>query len=117
MKGERKKPGPKPGFKRAAAAAVASTAIAAAAASSAQPVAPDPPPEPDPRPEPEARPATQTRFPDPLQRHRDIDSMPEAELRAYARQIGMTPRDANTLSVERLRYNAKHHVIALIEDL
>jgi hypothetical protein len=29
----------------------------------------------------------------------------------------MTPRDANTLSVERLRYNAKHHVIALIEDL
>jgi hypothetical protein len=43
--------------------------------------------------------------------------MPEAELRAYARQIGMTPRDANTLSVERLRYNAKHHVIALIEDL
>lgn len=111
MAGPRKKPGPKPGFKRAAAAAVASTAIAAAAASSAQPVAPDPPPEPDPRP------ATQTRFPDPLQRHRDIDSMPEAELRAYARQIGMTPRDANTLSVERLRYNAKHHVIALIEDL
>lgn len=111
MTGERRKPGPKPGFKRAeaaaAAAVTASTAIAVAAVSSAQPV----------EPEPESQPEPRTRFPDPLQRHRDIDSMPEAELRAYARQIGMTPRDANTLSVERLRYNAKHHVIALIEDL
>lgn len=103
--GERKKPGPRPGFKRAAAAAVATTAIAAAAASSAAP-AEQPAPE-----------APQTRFPDPLQRNRSIDTMGEAELRAYALQLGLTPRDARDLSVERLRVNCKHQVHALIDDL
>jgi len=103
MKGERKKPGPKPGFKReAAAAAVATTVIAAAQASAAVEPA-------------QAEPAT--RFPNPLQRHRDIDTMPEAELRAYALQIGITPRDASTVGVERLRVNCKHQVYALIDDL
>lgn len=90
--GERKKPGPRPGFKRAA-------------ASSAAP-AEQPAPE-----------APQTRFPDPLQRNRSIDTMGEAELRAYALQLGLTPRDARDLSVERLRVNCKHQVHALIDDL
>lgn len=101
--GERKRPGPKPGA-RAAAKAVASAAITAAAAA----------------PPPAAAPAAQeqqTRFPDPLQRHRNIDTMPEAELRAYALQLGMTPRDARDLSVERLRVNARAYVHDLIEDL
>ncbi len=96
---ERLKPGPKPGFKRASmqaeAEAVASVAIAAAATSAASAV----------------------RMDDPLQRHRNIDTMPEDELRQYARQIGMTQRDACTLSVERLRVNCKHQVYTLIEDL
>lgn len=95
---EKLKPGPKPGFKRSAdteAAQVASDAIASASASS----------------------AVQPRRNDPLQRHRDIDTMPEAELREYALQIGMTPRDAASLSVERLRFNCKHQVYTLIDDL
>ena len=78
---ERLKPGPKPGFKRSAAASV------------------------------------QPRRDDPLQKHRNVDTMPEAELREYALQLGLTPRDARDLSVERLRVNCKHQVYALIDDL
>lgn len=101
--GERKRPGPKPGFKRAAAAVVATVAVTPVVA---DPVTQAPPIE-----------VQQTRFPNPLQRHRDIDSMGEAELRSYARQLGLTPRDAETLSVERLRANCRAQVYALIEDL
>lgn len=96
---ERLKPGPKPGFKRSAvieqAAQVASDAIASASAAA----------------------AVQPRRDDPLQKHRNVDTMPESELREYALQLGLTPRDARDLSVERLRVNCKHQVYALIDDL
>ena len=52
---------------------------------------------------------------DPLQRHRDINTMPEAELRAYARQLGMSVRDAESLGVERLRANCLHMIFGLLE--
>jgi hypothetical protein len=42
---------------------------------------------------------------DPLQRNRNVQAMPEAELRAYALQIGVYPGDAQRLDVERLRQN------------
>lgn len=92
--GEKKKPGPQPGF-RARAAEAASVVVAAAAASSASAVTP--------------------RHDDPLQSNRNIDTMPEAELRQYARQIGLL-RDADSVAVERLRANCKSQVFALIED-
>ncbi len=91
---ERQKPGPKPGFTRSRAAKVAEVAIATAAASS----------------------AVTPRMDDPLQFGRNVDTMPEAELRQYARQLGMLV-DADRLSVDRLRVNCKHQIYALIDDL
>lgn len=58
----------------------------------------------------------QMRMDDPLQRHRDIKSMPEAELRVYARVLGLSQRDCE-LSVERLRVNCMHRVMDLLENL
>lgn len=54
---------------------------------------------------------------DPLQRSRDIASMPEPELRTYARQLGISMRDAEGLSVERLRQNCRIVIGQLIDAL
>lgn len=54
---------------------------------------------------------------DSLQRGRNIDTMPEAELRRYARQLGIGQRDAEGLTVERLRQNCTAQLYELIEDL
>lgn len=104
---EPKKRGPKPGFKRLAAAAVA------AGAATAQPVAADVAP---PQPRAEAvEPAAESS--DCLQRGRNIDRMPEAELRRYARQLGISQRDADGLAVERLRQNCTAQLYELIDAL
>lgn len=86
---ERRKPGPKPGARLASAAA--STTDAAPAAQGPARI-------------------------DPLAKGRRIEDMPEAELRAYARQIGVRPRDAAELSVDKLRSNCVLHLMALLED-
>lgn len=90
---EKQKPGPKPGFQRSP-----STPGASIVTQDIQAQAPP-------------------RFEDTLQKGRNIDLMPEGELRAYARQLGMTPRDAESLGVERLRVNCHNQIYALIEDL
>lgn len=41
---------------------------------------------------------------------RDIDTLDEPALRAYALDIGMTRRDATGLGVDRLRAGAKSHL-------
>lgn len=118
---EKQRPGPKPGAKAAARAkaqqvveaakagakrgpakALAPVASAVAAVVAAAPA---------------AAPAVAPRRDDPLQRHRQVDTMGEAELRDYGLQIGLTKRDAATLTVERLRTACKHRVYELIEDL
>lgn len=66
---------------------------------------------------PGTTPAVEARANDPLQRHRHIGSMGEAELRAYALQVGVNRRDAESLPVERLRVNCHHVLHALIDDL
>ena len=48
---------------------------------------------------------------------RDIDSMPIDELRVYARQIGMTRRDAEELAEHRLRAGAKSFLAEYFEAL
>ena len=53
----------------------------------------------------------------PLQSHRRIDDMLEEELRTYARQLGITQRDATGLAIDRLRQNCKARLFDLIEDL
>lgn len=40
----------------------------------------------------------------------NIDSLAEPELRTYARQIGMSRRDAEELGLDRLRAGAKAHL-------
>lgn len=40
-------------------------------------------------------------------RSQDIDSMAGAELRAYARRIGVSGRDCDSLAEDRLRQNCK----------
>ena len=53
----------------------------------------------------------------PFQRARHIDRMPEAELRAYALQVGVNPRDAAGLTVPRLQQNCLLMLHQRIEDL
>ena len=104
------KRGPKPGAaaaKKAAAAALVavaasvSPAVAAAlpeiqTAAQREPVAPAP-----------SR--------DPLQRSRDIGTMTGADLKAYAKQIGVRQRDIDELTEDRLRQNCMLTVNALVE--
>lgn len=73
---EKLRPGPKPGAKRLA---VQAAPVATQA------------------PEPASR--------DVLQAGRNVNTMPEAELRVYAKQVGVSARDAAGLTVERLRAN------------
>lgn len=54
---------------------------------------------------------------DPLQRNRRIEDMGEAELRSYALQIGLSRRDAESLTVDRLRQCCLHRLYEVIEDL
>ena len=92
---ERQRPGPKPGFRQVQAVNIAPTTT---------PVL--------------DRPVLVTARPsDPLQRHRDMQSMDEPELRAYALQVGVSKRDAQTLPMDRLRVNCVHVINALIEEL
>lgn len=83
---EKRKPGPKPGFKRAA--------------------------------DPGAQAVPQDRRQPP--RSVDIDSLSGDELRSYARRIGISPRDCEHLTEDRLRQNCKaflqHHFELLTED-
>lgn len=98
------KPGPKPGTvrKKRAAAAAAEQPVATVA------TAPAPPPlEPQP---------AQPRSHDALQRGRSIETMPEAELRQYARQVGISARDAAELAPDRLRANCVLAVQNFIEQ-
>jgi hypothetical protein len=53
----------------------------------------------------------------PFQRARNIHLMPEAELRAYALQVGVSPRDAGGLAVPRLQQNCLLMLHQRIEDL
>lgn len=102
-----KKRGPKPGFKRVQSAAVVAVAAQVAAAA--------PPPAVVAEPVTQAEPGPGER--DSLQRGRRIDQMPEAELRRYARQIGISQRDAEGLTVERLRQNCTAQLYELIDAL
>lgn len=91
-----------------------SQVLAAAAAVVAQVATAQPAPATAPvQPESQAAPESK----DSLQRGRNIDRMPEPELRRYARQIGISQRDAEGLSVERLRQNCTAQLYELIEDL
>lgn len=54
---------------------------------------------------------------DVLERHRNMDLMSEDELRAYAVQIGVAKRDAESLSVDRLKVNCHHVLTAFIESM
>lgn len=112
MAGTGKRRGPAPGWKQAkaaalAAAAVASVPVAASAAPEAQAPAPAAQDE---------RPAGPG-FGNSLERGRRLDLMNEPELRAYARQIGISQRDAEGLSVERLRQNCSAQLYELIDAL
>lgn len=97
--------GPKPGHKRAqhllvAAAAAASAVVAAPPAAIQAAVA-------------EVAPPAVHR--DPLQRAREIRTMEHAELRLYAKQIGIRQRDIDELTVDRLRQNCALTVASLVE--
>ena len=61
------------------------------------------------------QPAEQPRRFDPLQRSRHIGTMPVAELKAYAKQIGVRQRDIDELTDDRLRQNCMLTVNALVE--
>lgn len=106
----KRKPGPVPGAraaKRAAKAQAQATAKVEALPVLAQPA-------------PHVEPVEQAPAPartDPLQRFRNIQTMPEDELRVYARQVGVSKRDAEELSVDRLRVNCVHMVHAIIAEL
>ena len=52
---------------------------------------------------------------DPLQRSREIRTMPVAELKHYAKQIGVRQRDIDELTEDRLRQNCMLTVAALVE--
>jgi len=52
---------------------------------------------------------------DALQRGHNIETMPEADLRVYARRIGLTQRDCDGLGVDRLRMNCKARLVELVE--
>ena len=61
------------------------------------------------------QPAMVVRHHDPLQRSRDIATMPHDELRTYAKQIGVRARDIEDLTETRLRQNCMLTVTALVE--
>lgn len=65
-------------------------------------------------PEPAAAAAPQSD--DPLQANRRVEDMGEAELRAYALQIGLSRSDAENLPVPRLRENCLLRLYEVIED-
>jgi len=120
MAGTGKRRGPAPGWKKAKAAALA----AAAVASVPVPVAAETTPEAQAATAPAAAPATAQDerqaglgFGNSLERGRRLDLMNEPELRAYARQIGISQRDAEGLSVERLRQNCSAQLYELIDAL
>lgn len=107
---EKLKPGPKPGFRRIAPLQMAGAPPPAPAA--------DPAPSPEAAPEAahdSARPNMESK--DPLQRHRNMATMSEAELRMYAKQIGVSRRDADCLAPDRLRQNCMTVLTSLIEEL
>ena len=52
---------------------------------------------------------------DPLQRSREIRTMGQDELRAYAKQVGVRQRDIDELTQDRLRQNCMLTVAALVE--
>lgn len=85
----KKKPGPKPGSKRVLAAPVAVAQQVATAVPASRDV---------------------------LQAGRNINTMPEPELRVYARQVGVSQRDAERLTVERLRANIALTIQSFIEQ-
>ena len=93
--------GPQPGFKQRRA-----EALACAAAAQAQPIDTAAPAA-----VPVAEPGNA------FQRARHIDRMPEAELRAYALQVGVNPRDAACLAVPRLQQNCLLMLHQRIEEL
>lgn len=107
----KRKPGPVPGARAAKRAAQAQPVVEAKQVESF-PL----PAQPAPHVEPVAQAPAPART-DPLQRHRNIQTMPEAELRVYARQVGVSKRDAEELAVDRLRVNCVHMVNAIIEEL
>ena len=88
--------GPKPGFMPA-------VNIQRSASSSA-----------DPAPAASAQPAAVIRNKDPLQKSRDIKTMPPAELKDYAKQIGVRSRDIEELTIDRLRQNCMLTVASLL---
>ena len=106
------KRGPKPG---AAAAKKAAAAALVAVAASAVPA--DIPAAPAAQEQAASQIETAGRAPsrDPLQRSRDIGTMPVAELKAYAKQIGVRQRDIDELTEDRLRQNCMLTVNALVE--
>ena len=65
--------------------------------------------------QPIEQPAMVVRHHDPLQRSRDIATMPHDELRTYAKQIGIRARDIEDLTETRLRQNCMLTVTALVE--
>jgi hypothetical protein len=90
---ERKKPGPKPGFKRDSIPAAAATVDTAT----------------------EPAPLHDGARPNAFRTGVNIDALVGDELRRYARQIGLTERDASGLSEERLRMNCKARLHDMIE--
>ena len=101
--GERNRPGPKPGSKRASAAPNTKVDVA---------LVPKPPSSGE-----QITMAENKGTRDPLQRSRDIRSMFGDDLKAYAKQIGVRPRDIEELTEERLRQNCMLVVASLIEHL
>lgn len=116
--GTPKKRGPKP---RDALAAVAAVAVNAAVAVAPPPAPPEVvaavAPQTDIAPDPQADSPRGPGFGDSLKRGQRLDLMDEAELRAYARTIGISPRDCDGLTVERLRQNCTAHLYELIDAL
>lgn len=96
-KAARGKPGPKPGFQPAVNLRRAAAAM-------------KPPP-------PAILAAAEPIHKDPLQRSRQIRTMPLAELRQYAKQVGVRQRDIDELSEDRLRQNCELTVRSLLEAM
>jgi hypothetical protein len=89
----RKKPGPKPGFKREASAAVLEPSV----------------------PPFEQRVLNDGARPNAFRTGVNLDTLAGPELRAYALQIGLTQRDAEGLGEDRLRMNCKARLFDMIE--
>jgi hypothetical protein len=104
-----------------AASALAAAAVVAHAAAAAPADQVQEQPAPMAAQQPEAPPVVESPrgpgFGDSLKRGQRLDLMDEAELRAYARTIGISPRDCEGLTVERLRQNCTAHLYELIDAL